>query len=178
MKITIQHLSLCCALALSVLAGCSGGGESDTSPATSPATTTPATTTNVSTVMPPSTRTSLSDAQFAQSVFTAMATGDSSVESDIDWDNLSAGGQDVGTAYVKFASPEEKAGFRKSFLSSFAASQKAGAGAAAFSNWRETIKDEIPGQFIVIATAPNGKSLQVTTNTVNGQRKVILVAVG
>ena len=115
------------------------------------------------------------DVQFAQTAFTALATGNPSAEGMLDWPSLRMAGLDIGAQYNALPSETEKASNRAGFVSSFASSfQAKGASADSLTNWR--VQDA--ANHIVAADTTTGGTMSITISTPEGTRKISNIEFG
>lgn len=111
-----------------------------------------------------------SDAEFAREAFGSLATGDAAAEGLIDWENLTAMGEDYGVEYRGF--PEDaRAGERKAFVEGFSQEFKnVGGDVQRITNWREDWRDG--DRVTVIADMPTGAELHVTVKRRDGRQLI------
>jgi hypothetical protein len=113
------------------------------------------------------------DVAFAKTSMTALAGGDSSAESMIDFDNFKAG-IDAGAIYRSMPNDTEKAAFRKSFVASFSKSfASSGAQVGSMTNWR--VHSGAPPRTVVVADGPK-MPLYMTVTQTGGQQKLASIS--
>ena len=96
-----------------------------------------------------------SDTSFARSTFVSLAKGDTAVQSKIDWETLTALGENVGVKYNLIPTETEKQQFRLGFITEFASSfRQSGGSVDNFTNWKVTFRDSTRTE--VTADSPNG----------------------
>jgi hypothetical protein len=95
------------------------------------------------------------DTAFARDTFISLAKGESSVQAKIDWQTLTALGDNVGAKYNLIPTETEKQEFRTAFVTGFSSSFRDGGGSVdAFTNWRVTFNDSTRTE--VAADSPGG----------------------
>ena len=125
----------------------------------------------------PRANSSLSDVEFAKSTFVALAAGDDSVTSDIDWENFNASGRDVSAKYKPFTDEANRAVFRSSFVSSYSTTFKAsGAKVESLTNWKLDSQDT--GSATISAETQSHAHLKLTLSKRNGTRLLSGIDIG
>ncbi len=82
------------------------------------------------------------DVTFARSTFEALARGESSVATKIDWPVFTSIGDNVGAAYVALTTGAEKEKLINAFITQFASSfRESGGSIDGFTHWRVTAHD-------------------------------------
>jgi hypothetical protein len=95
------------------------------------------------------------DVGFAKSAFEALVRGDSGAEGSIDWETFHSLNNNVGALYIALETEEERAKFRRDFVTQFSSSfRESGGSFEAFTNWRATAGDGIHTE--VAADSPGG----------------------
>ena len=117
-------------------------------------------------------RSTKTDVEFAKSAFNTLAKGDQSVADDIDWENFTAAGQNVGTSYKSFSDEPNRAAFRKAFITSFSKSFHAtGASAESLTNWKT--QHEGANESIVAGETLKKTHLLITVSKKDGIKKMV-----
>ncbi len=95
------------------------------------------------------------DVGFAKSTFESLVRGDSGAEAAIDWETFNSLGTNVGARYIALETDEDRAKFRRDFVTQFSASfRDSGGSFDGFTNWRTTAGDGVHTQ--VAADSPSG----------------------
>lgn len=102
------------------------------------------------------------DVGFAESTFSSLVRGDSSVASEIDWETFNSLGVPVGPQYIAIENAADKESFKTGFITQFSAAFRENGGSIeSFSNWREASHDD--NHTVVMADSAKG-SLQLTVS--------------
>lgn len=112
----------------------------------------------------------VTDTQFAESAMRSIASGDTTAESLVDFETLQGMGVDVGKMYMAMPDENNKAAFRKSFITSFSTSFKGtGATPDSFKNWRTHSSDANKS---VVATDGQNGTLYLTVTKRTGKQLI------